>query len=123
MSAVAVIVLQKSARISELLEEKIGVKGGTLETRLHRARRVLPRDARVAGKRIAAAERKAQRGGIIDVDAHAFDDDYRVVLRHLQGLEPGTLRSALWRSVLTGGATALASGVLLGVGLAYAGLI
>lgn len=123
MSAVAVIVLQKSARISELLEEKVGVKGASLEAKMARARRVLPREARLAGWRLAEAERKAQRGGIVDVDAHVFDDDYRVVLRHLQSVQPGSMRSALLRGVLTGGATALASGVLLGVGLAYAGLI
>ena len=91
--------------------------------RLSRARRVLPRDARAAGQRIALAERKAHRGGIVDVDAHRFDDDYRLVLRHLQAVEPGSLRSALLRGVLTGGAVALVSGVMLGVGLAYGGLI
>ena len=123
MSAVAVIVLQKSARISELLEERVGVKGPTLEARLDRARRVLPRDARAAGRRIIAAERKAQRGGIVDVDAHGFDEDYRVLLRHLQGLEPRSLRRSLLGGVITGGLAALASGVMLGVGLAYAGLI
>lgn len=123
MSAVAVIILQKSGRISELLEEKVGVKGASLEARLGRARRILPREARSAGWRIAAAERKAQQGGIVDVDAHRFDDDYRVVLRHLQGLEPETVRRRILRGVLTGGATALTSGVMLGVGLAYAGLI
>lgn len=123
MSAVAVIVLQKSARISELLEEKVGVKGSTLESRLDRARRVLPRDARAAGRRIVAAERKAQRGGIIDVDAHGFDEDYRVVLRHLQGMEPGSLRRRLMSGVITGGLAALVSGVMLGVGLVYVGLI
>ena len=123
MSAVAVIVLQKSARISELLEEKVGVKGASLEAKVGRARRVLPREARLAAWRLAEAERKAQHGGIVDVDAHGFDDDYRLVLRHLQSVKPGTMRSALLRAVLTGGATALASGVLLGVGLAYAGLI
>ena len=123
MSAVAVIVLQKAARISELLEEKVGVKGVSLEAQLGRARRILPRDARLACWRIAEAERRAQRGGIVDVDARLFDDDYRMALRHLQALEPGSLRSAVLRAVLTGGATALASGVMLGVGLVYAGLI
>ena len=124
MPAVAVIILQKAERISELLEERVGVKGGTLEAGLRRARPYLPYEARAAGRRMIAAGRLAQRGGIVNVDAHRFDDDYRVLLRHIQSIEPGARRRGFsFRRFLMGGASALASGALLGVGLAYAGLI
>lgn len=124
MPAVAVIILQKAERISELLEERVGVKGSSLEAGLRRARPHLPYEARAAGRRMAAARRLAQRGGIVNVDAHRFDDDYRVLLRHIQLIEPGSQRRSFsLRRFLIGGATALASGALLGVGLAYGGLI
>lgn len=126
MPAVAVIILQKADRISELLEERVGVKGGTsLEAGLRLARRHLPYDARAAGRRLAAARRLARRSeGIVEVDAHRFDDDYRVLLRHLQAVDPGRSRNgfSVWRFV-TGSVVAIASAALLGVGLAYAGLI
>ena len=126
MPAVAVIILQKADRISALLEERVGVKAGTsLEAGLRHASRHLPYDARAAGRRLAAAGQLARRSaGIVDVDAHRFDDDYRVLLRHLQAIEPGRVRpgQSVWRFV-TGVATAVASVVVLGVGLAYAGLI
>lgn len=123
MSAVAVIILQKAGRISELLEEKVGVKGGLLDEGLRKAAPHLPYAARAAGRRIAAAGQLAQKGGIVEIDAHRFDDDYRLLLRHLQAIEPGRRRGWLLRRVMTGTATILASGLLLGVGLAYAGLI
>lgn len=123
MSAVAVIVLQKSALISELLEERVGVKGETLEARLERARRVLPREALAAGKRITDAARKARRGGIVDVDARRFDEDYRVLLRHLNEAHPDRMRWALMHGLLQGMATAGVSGMLLGLGLALAGWV
>lgn len=124
MPAVAVIVLQRSALLSELLEDKVGVKGPTFEARLDRARRILPREARAAGKRISAAARMArQRGGIVDVDAHAFDEDYRLLLRHLNEARPDRMRLALLHGLLQGMATAGLSGLLLGLGLALAGWV
>lgn len=124
MSAVAVIVLQKAGRINELLEERVGVKGGSLKVRLRRAERYLPYEARAAGRRLVAAERLAQGEGIAKVDAHRFDDDYRLLLRHIQMIEPGRLRGGFsLRRFLLGLMTALASVGLLGVGLAFGGLL
>lgn len=117
MTANAIIILQKSDRIAELLEERVGVKGPTLDDRLRRARRALPRQARGAADRIAVARQMALTGGFRDVDAPAFDDDYRVLLRHLQALDPNATRRALLGGIMTGGMIALASGMLLGVGL------
>lgn len=123
MSASAVIILQKSARIAQLLEENAGVKGPTLEARLGRARRHLPREARAAGWRIAVAERKARMGGIVEIDEHLFDNDYRVCLRHLQDPSPPQGDPAAVAVLLRNAATAVLAGVLIGLGLAYAGMI
>jgi|GEM_PF-6399934 len=123
MSASAVIILQKSARISQLLEENAGVKGPTLEARLGRARRHLPREARAAGWRIAVAERKARSGGIVEIDEHRFDDDYRVCMRHLQEPVAEETDVLALPVLLRNAATAVLSGMLIGLGLVYAGII
>lgn len=123
MSASAIIILQKSSRIAELLEDRVGVKGTTLDVRLARAGMALPREARAAARRIATAERKARAGGVIEVDAQGFDDDYRLCLRHINGLHPAAVRRGLWLTVLQTGATAMMSGAILGLALVYAGMI
>ena len=124
MPAVAVIILQKAGRISELLEERVGVKGGSLKARLRRAEPYLPYEARAAGWRLVAAERLARGDGIAKVDAHRFDDDYRILLRHIQAIDPSRRRRGFSvRRFLLGLVTALASVGLLGVGLAFGGLL
>lgn len=122
MSTSAIIILQKTRRVAELLEERIGVKGETLAVQLGRARWVLSRDVRTAAQRIARAESRARNGGVVEIDHHVFDDDYRHVLRFLQGVQPGSANRALWWGVLQGGMTALMSGMILGIGLAYVGV-
>jgi hypothetical protein len=123
MSASAVIILQKSARIAQLLEENAGVKGATLEARLGHARRRLPREARAAGWRIAMAERKARMGEVLEVDEHLFDNDYRVCLRHLQERPAEAQGLPPIRALFQSGVTAVLTGLVLGLGLIYAGVI
>jgi hypothetical protein len=123
MSAIAIIILQKANRISELLEERAGVKGASLEVRLGRAGRVLPAEARQAGWRIAMAERKARQGDLEAVDEYRFDDDYRLCLRHLQMIAPGAQGVPPVRSALHSGVTVVLSGLMIYIGLSFAGLI
>lgn len=120
MSAIAIIILQKANRISELLEERLGVKGPSLEVRLGRAGRGLPSEARQAGWRIALAERKAKLGDLAGIDEYSFDDDYRTCLRHLQTMQPGLPPV---RTALQSGVTAVLSVLIIYIGLAFAGLI
>ncbi len=49
---------KRTARLEEMLQAKLGVKGKTLERRLQRAGRLLPRRARSAGHVLAETERK-----------------------------------------------------------------
>lgn len=120
MSAIAIIILQKANRISELLEERLGVKGPSIEARLGRAGRRLPPEARQAGWRIAQAERKAKLGDVEGIDEYSFDDDYRTCLRHLQMMQPGLPPI---RTALQSGVTAVLSVLILYIGLAFAGLV
>ena len=100
MSASATIILQKSGRLSTLLEERFGVKGHSLDTKMRRVSGALPRDARLAGLRIAVAERKARvNGQIIEIDPYQFDDDYRLCLRRIEAIEPG---AGLWQRLRNG---------------------
>lgn len=123
MTANAIILRQKTGRLAEVLEERAGVKGPTLQARLQRARRLLPREVRAAGARIVAAERRADEGGMRDVDALRFDQDYRLVLRHLQGLDARARQRARRWALLRDGVTAFAAGMLLGLGLVSSGVI
>ena len=123
MSAIAIIILQKANRISELLEERIGVKGASLEARLGRAGRALPSEARQAGWRIAMAERKARLGDLAGVDEYGFDDDYRTCLRHLQMMAPEVQGLPHVRSAMQSGVTVVLSVLVLYIGLSFAGLI
>lgn len=123
MTAIAFIILQKANRISDLLEERLGVKGASLEARLGRAGRALPSEARHAGWRIAMAERKAKLGDVADLDEYSFDDDYRTCLRHLQAIGPGKPGVPHFRSALQSGVTAVLSGLMIYIGLAFAGVI
>lgn len=120
MSAIAIIILQKANRISELLEERLGVKGPSLEVRIGRAGRGLPAEARQAGWRIAVAERKAKLGDVAGIDEYSFDDDYRTCLRHLQTMQPGLPHV---RTALQSGVTAVLSVLMIYIGLSFAGLI
>ncbi|NBE07916.1 hypothetical protein [Paragemmobacter ruber] len=120
MSAIAIIILQKANRISQLLEEQLGVNGTSLEARLGRAGRMLPAEVRQAGWRIVMAERKARVGDMTEIDEYSFDDDYRTCLRHLQAITPGLPPV---RSALQSGLTLVLSGLLIYVGLAFAGVI
>jgi hypothetical protein len=127
MAASAIIILQKAGRVAELLEERVGVKGPEagprLAPRLRQAWRALPAEARRAARRVAQAERKAQSGGIVEIDAHRFDDDYRTCVRVIQEIDPGARELSLFRGVLQGGLTAVLSILAIYMGLAYAGLI
>ncbi len=123
MSAIAFIIIQKANRISDLLEERLGVKGASLEARLGRAGRALPSEARHAGWRIAMAERKAKQGAVAELDEYSFDDDYRTCLRHLQAMGPETPGLPHVRGALHSGVTAVLSGLVIYIGLAFAGVI
>ena len=107
-------------------------KNGSITTQL-KSLGALPGDQRkAAGEAInrardalaaALAERKAKLGDLAGIDEYSFDDDYRTCLRHLQAMEPGTPGLPHIRSALQSGVTAVLSGLMIYIGLAFAGVI
>lgn len=71
---------QMTTRIFELLAEKLGAKGATLEKRLGYVRRQLPARARRAGVVLVEAQRMAQAPQLaMKIDADAATAAHRVL--------------------------------------------
>jgi hypothetical protein len=91
-----VTVQQMADRVSALLEERLRIKGDTLEARLARAGRRLPRKVRDAGAALASAVSMIQNPKLM----HQVDDEtvavaYDICVRHLTTINPSAARKGL----------------------------
>jgi hypothetical protein len=108
-----VTVQQMADRVSGLLQERLRVRGDTLEARLRAAGRRLPRHVREAGQALAAALIMLQNPKLM----HQVDDEtvavaYDICVRHLTAID----RAAARRGILLDIAARIAF-VLLAVGV------
>lgn len=115
----AATIQQMADRIAALLEERLRVRGTGLGAKVQRAGRILPRNIRLAGRRLAQAAAMAQNPKLLpQVDEGKVAADYDLCLRHLSGLSLWDRRKAA--------ATATASSIifiLLAVALLTAGFL
>ena len=91
-----VTVQQMAARVAALLEERLRVRGDTLEARLARAGRRLPRKVRDAGAALVQATMMIRNPKLM----HQVDDEtvalaYDICLRHLNTVDPAAARKGL----------------------------
>lgn len=91
-----VTVQQMADRVSALLQERLGVRGDTLEGRLGRAGRRLPRKVRDAGAVLVQATQMTRNPRLM----HLVDDQtvalaYDTCLRHLNTVDPVAARKGL----------------------------
>jgi hypothetical protein len=91
-----VTVQQMADRVAALLEERLRVKGDTLEARLNRAGRRLPRKVRDAGAVLVQATQMIRNPKMM----HLVDDEtvalaYDTCLRHLNTVDPAEARKGL----------------------------
>lgn len=87
-------VRQLTARVFELLGEKLGARGDTLETRLSRIRRKLPRSVRSAVNDLVAAEKMAQDPKLVlQLDPEHTSSAYARCVTFLDGIDPIEARS------------------------------
>lgn len=120
MVASATGIQRKVERVSALLEERIGLGGSDLRAKVARGRRVLERDLRKAADRLAqAAEMAAHPRLAAQVDEHQVDDDYRLLVRKLEAIPPGSLRRELFRSTVQSALTTVLGLVVLTVGILF----
>ena len=84
-----VSVQQMADRVSELLGQKLRVKGDTLELRLNRAGRRLPRKVREAGAVLVQATQMIRNPKLMhQVEYEAVALAYDTCLRHLNTVDP-----------------------------------
>lgn len=93
----AVTIRQMADRVSELMEEKLAVRGKGLSAKLRRGGGRLPRKVRAAGWKLAEAAHNARNPKLLlQIDEAEVADAYDTCVRHLGGLTPQSgSRSAL----------------------------
>ncbi len=91
-----VTVQQMASRVDALLEERLRLKGGTLDDKLRRAGRRLPRTVRDAGAALATAVTMMQSPKLMhQVDDHTVAVAYDICVRHLTTVNPGAARNGV----------------------------
>ena len=91
----AVTIQQMTDRVAALLEERLRVKG-TLDEKLRRAGRRLPKRVRAAGEALVQAQAMAQSPKLLmQIDDAAVAIAYDICVRHLGGLSPGAARRGM----------------------------
>ena len=85
----AVTIQQMADRLAQLLEERLGLGGKGLASKMKRAGRTLPRKVRDAGKLLAASAQKAQNPKLLgQIDMGEVTEAYDVCLKHLIAIDP-----------------------------------
>jgi len=101
---------QMSARVAELMEDRLGLRGQTLAEKVARAGRGLPRHVRAAAEYLAAAEAQAMQPRFAArLDHQRIAEAYDACLRYLKPLGAGERRRAALMQVLTSVAVAVAA--------------
>lgn len=87
---------QMADRVDALMEERLRIKGGTLEDKFRRAGRRLPRNVRDAGEALAAALMMMQNPKLMhQVDDETVATAYDICVRHLTTINPSAARKGL----------------------------
>lgn len=116
----AVTIIQMTDRVAALLEQRLGVRGATLEDKVRKAGRRLPTKVRVAAAYLADAQLMAQNPKLlVRLDEGEVANAYDICVRHLGGVNRAERR----KTALVGAAASAAFGllvvVLLAIGFAY----
>lgn len=91
-----VTVQQMADRVAALLAERLRVKGDTLDAKLERAGRRLPRRVRGAGLALAQAAVMIRNPKLVSqVDDETVAVAYDICVRYLTGLNPAARRWAM----------------------------
>lgn len=82
-------VRQLAERVSELLEEKLAVSGKTIDARVARAGRLLPRKVRRAAKEMARANKMTRSPKLLmQIDPEKVTRAYDTCVKYLTKVDP-----------------------------------
>jgi hypothetical protein len=113
-------VKQMADRVDQLLEERLHLKGGTLDDKLRRAGRRLPRPVRDAGAGLATAVMMMQSPKLMrQVDDATVAVAYDICVRHLTAISPAAARNGLILNIAASIAFSLLVVAVLLVGVLY----
>ena len=113
-------VKQMADRVDQLLEERLHLKGGTLDSKLRRAGRRLPRPVRDAGAALATAVMMMQSPKLMrQVDDATVAVAYDICVRHLTSVSPSAGRNGLILSIAASIAFSLLVVAVLLAGVLY----
>lgn len=92
----AVTIQQMADRVAGLMEERLGVRGKTLDEKLRKGGRLLPRRVRVQAEALAALSAQAQNPKLLTrINMEDLAAAYDISVRHLSGVKPGGRRAGL----------------------------
>ncbi|GFE63487.1 hypothetical protein [Litoreibacter roseus] len=116
---------QLAQRIFELLGERLGARGSTLEKRVRHAGRLLPRRVRQAAKTLVDAEKMAQNQTLaMRLDPQQISGAYDRCIDYLDNIDPAARRSqARFNMAATLAFQVLAVGLLLAIVLRWRGYL
>lgn len=98
----AVTIQQMADRISELLEERLRIKGRDLADKMHRAGRRLPRKVRAAGRHLAAMDVQSHNPKLLlQIDEEAVEREYDICVKYLTALNRRDRRKGVALSLAT----------------------
>ncbi|MBI1170193.1 hypothetical protein GC209_02235 [bacterium] len=91
-----ITIQQMADRVSALMEERLKITGPSLEAKVQRAGRRLPREVREAAEALVAALQLAQNPKLLmQIDDEAVAIAYDICLRHLNGLNRAQRRRGM----------------------------
>jgi hypothetical protein len=108
MSSVAI--QQMADRVAQLMEERLGIKGRDLASRLRKGGRLMPKRVRDAAGLLAGSAEKSRNPKLLgQIDMGAVSDAYDTCIKHLSAIDPDTRR----RDTLSGMVRFFGGGIFL----------
>lgn len=113
------LVQRKTDRVSELMRDRLGLSG-SLDQQVRRSRRVMNKEMRRAAERLAMVDAAARQSAVlVKLDEFRVDEDYRLLVRHLERMPRGAYQHELFRATLQSALTTVLALVVLAVGVLF----
>jgi membrane-associated protease RseP (regulator of RpoE activity) len=96
-------IASKAQALARLIEQRLGVRGRTLEKAVRRAGRLLPREVRAKAMKLVEAQQMAENPKLARlIDREALDTAYHQVAAYLEAKDPAEQRKTRLLNMLAG---------------------